>query len=220
MRRHICVSSLFACLFAVALTTHAQDPGKIIDQYIKASGGAKALSRIQTLTLEGAFSNPADGKPGTYTLSAKQPNRYYSELRTADKTLIEAYNGKSAWHHDAAGEISTLLGPEALQLEAAAQFYNAHLLNLKKSKVAAAFVGHAQVRGRDALQLEILWPTGVKRELFFDPQSHLIVQDSALLAGISADAMGLAGAMWLIAGITFASGVVSAVRMDETSRLC
>lgn len=40
----------------------------------------------------------------------------------------------------------------------------------------------------------------------------------ALLAGITADAVGLAGAMWLVAGLTLASGTVAAVRMDETSR--
>jgi len=38
----------------------------------------------------------------------------------------------------------------------------------------------------------------------------------ALLAGITADAFGLAAALWLIAGLTFASGLVSAVRMSET----
>jgi MFS family permease len=40
----------------------------------------------------------------------------------------------------------------------------------------------------------------------------------ALLAGITADLIGLSGAMWLIAGITVASGVVTALRLDETSR--
>ena len=40
----------------------------------------------------------------------------------------------------------------------------------------------------------------------------------ALLAGVTADAIGLSGAMWLVAAITFVSGVVAAVRMDETSR--
>jgi MFS family permease len=40
----------------------------------------------------------------------------------------------------------------------------------------------------------------------------------ALVAGISADMIGLSGAMWLIAGITVASGVVAAVPLDETSR--
>jgi MFS family permease len=38
----------------------------------------------------------------------------------------------------------------------------------------------------------------------------------ALLAGVTADAFGLAAAMWVIAGLTFASGVVSATRMAET----
>jgi MFS family permease len=39
----------------------------------------------------------------------------------------------------------------------------------------------------------------------------------ALVAGVAADAIGLSGAMWLVAGITLMSGVVAAVRMDETS---
>jgi len=38
----------------------------------------------------------------------------------------------------------------------------------------------------------------------------------ALLAGITADAFGLSAAMWLVAAITCASGLVVAVRMQET----
>jgi MFS family permease len=38
----------------------------------------------------------------------------------------------------------------------------------------------------------------------------------ALLAGVTADAWGLPAAMWLVAALTFASGVVVAVRMSET----
>jgi MFS family permease len=40
----------------------------------------------------------------------------------------------------------------------------------------------------------------------------------ALLAGLVADALGLAAAMWLVAALTFASGVVVALRMSETMR--
>src|SRR5713226_6085709 len=75
-----------------------QEAGKIADQYVKASGGSRALGRIQTLV--------------------------------GEKNLIEAYNGKSAWHQTAAGELGTLVGPEGMQLEAAAQYYNSRLLNL------------------------------------------------------------------------------------------
>jgi MFS family permease len=38
----------------------------------------------------------------------------------------------------------------------------------------------------------------------------------ALLAGFSADMLGLAGAMWVVAAITCASGLVTAVRLRET----
>jgi MFS family permease len=39
----------------------------------------------------------------------------------------------------------------------------------------------------------------------------------ALVAGISADAFGLGGAMWLVAGLTLSSGIVVAIRMREKS---
>jgi hypothetical protein len=37
----------------------------------------------------------------------------------------------------------------------------------------------------------------------------------AVVAGVSADALGLAGAMWVIAGLTLMSGLVIAFRMEE-----
>jgi MFS family permease len=40
----------------------------------------------------------------------------------------------------------------------------------------------------------------------------------ALLAGAIADALGLAAAMWLVAALTFASGVIAAVRMTDAPR--
>src|SRR5438094_651243 len=148
-----------------------------------AGGGSKSLGRIQTLIIEGAFLSE-DGKAGTYTLDTKLLNRYYSELLLGEKNLIEAYNGKSAWHQSHAGELGTLVGPEGMQLEAAAQFYNSRLLNLKKNKITMAFAGHPQVRGKDTLQLAVTTATGVKRQVFFDPQTHLIVKEAATVGGI------------------------------------
>ena len=184
MRRLPCYALLAIALVYASGPARAQDPAKIAEQYVKAAGGSKALSRVQTETLEGTFTNPVDGKPATYTFSTKLPNRYYSEFVLGDKNLIEAYNGKSAWHQTASGEISTLLGQQGLQLEAASVYYNSRFVNPKKNKLALAFVGHAQVRGRDALQIEVTTPTNIRRQVFFDPQTHLIVKESAALGGV------------------------------------
>lgn len=185
MARLAYASLLALFLASPSAFSQSQDPAKIADQYVKAAGGSKALSKIQTMTLEGTFTNPADGKSGTFTLDTKLPNRYYSELVLADKNVIEAYNGKSAWHQTAAGELATLLGQEGLQLEAASTYYNSRFLNPKKHKLALAFVGHAQVNGKDALQIEITTATNMKRQVFFDPQTHLIVKESATVGGIN-----------------------------------
>jgi hypothetical protein len=174
----------FLMLAILSTPARAQDAEKIIDQYIKAQGGSKLLSKVQTLTIEGTITNATDGKSGTYTVDTKLPNRYYSELVVGDRNVIEAYNGKSAWHQTATGEITTLVGVEGAQLEAAGQYYNSRLVNAKKNKLGVAFVGHAQVRGRDALQIEITTPAGLKREVFFDPQTHLILKESAPIGGI------------------------------------
>jgi hypothetical protein len=178
------VAPIVFVLLSVSVPLRAQDAQKIVDQYIKAEGGSKSLAKAQTLTLEGAFTNAADGKPGSYTFDTRLPNRYYSELIVGDRTIVEAYNGKSAWHQTQAGEIATLVGLDGAQLEAAGQYYNSRLVNAKNNKLGIAFVGHAQVRGKDALQIEVTTPAGLKREVFFDPQTHLILEESAAIGGI------------------------------------
>ena len=170
-------------LLAISAPVHAQDAQKLVDQYIKAAGGSKALSKTQTITLEGTF-NTADGKAGTYTLDTKLPNRYYSELVAGDSSLIEAYNGKSAWHRTANGEISTLFGREGSELEAAGQYYNSHLVDAKKKKLGVGFAGFFPVRGKDTLEIEVTTPAGAKRHVFFDAKTHLIAKEEATVGGI------------------------------------
>src|SRR5258707_2688531 len=95
------------CLTVLAGSAHAQDPQKIVDQYVKAAGGSKALSNARTITIEGTF-HTADGKACTYTLNTRLPNRIYSELVAGDNSLVSAYNGKSAWNRTSHIEITTL----------------------------------------------------------------------------------------------------------------
>src|SRR5437879_12017182 len=183
MRTRLFIAFIACLLTGGADPARAQEAGRIVEQYVKAAGGGRALAKIQTLTREGTLTS-VDGQSGTYTLDTKLPNRYYSELLVGEKNLIEAYNGKSAWHQSPAGELGTLVGPEGMQLEAAAQYYNSRLLNPKKNKITLILVGHAQVRGRDTLQLEVTTATGVKRQVFFDAQTHLIAKEAATLGSV------------------------------------
>jgi energy-coupling factor transporter ATP-binding protein EcfA2 len=184
MRRLLPILVALVSLAGLGIPAGAQDASKIVDQYIKAAGGAKAISKIQTLAIEGTFISAPDGMAGTFTFDAKLPNRYYSELIADDKSWIEAYNGKSAWHDNGAGEVTTFLGQESSQLEAAGQYYNVRLLNLKKNKLALSLVGHTQVRGKDAWQIEVTAANGMRRNVYFDAATHLIAEEKAAMGGI------------------------------------
>jgi hypothetical protein len=187
MRMPLLITFAALCLTAFPSPAPAQDAGKIVDQYVKAEGGSKALSKVRSMKVEGTFTSATDGRAGTYTLDTKLPNCYYSELVVGNRSFIEAYNGRSAWRQDAAGHTGTLVGAEGLQLEAASQYYNMRLLDPKKNKIALTFVGHSQVQEKDALHVELSTATGVKRQVFFDPRTHLIVKESATMCGIDED---------------------------------
>jgi len=181
------VPYLAAALFAsclVVFPVRADEAQKILEQYTKAVGGSKAIARLQTLAIDGTIVSTGEEVPGTYTFKLKRPNRLYTELRSNGKTLIESYNGKSAWQQSTDGGTATLLGPAALEMESASEYYNSRLQQLAKQKIGVAYKGETQVRGHAVEQLEITFPTGVAWEVFFDPQTHLIVAEKTQVAGV------------------------------------
>ena len=219
MRRHIQPAVLCGFLLGISAVARAQDPAKgavpqpssattqaarreaakIISQYVKAAGGARVLSRVQTLSLEGtavrsaeaasegetSSANQTETASGAYTLDTKLPNRYYSELLIGGKRFIDSYNGKSAWREDPSGAPATVVSPGSTEMQAKSQIANTRLVDLKKNKLEAAFAGHALVRGKDTLHVELTTAAGVKRDFFFDPQSHLLVEESGKVGGVT-----------------------------------
>jgi len=177
------IAVLLSLVLCCVPGSRAQEASKIIQQYVKAAGGSKVLAKIQTYAIDGAIHQAQEDNGGTYTFRVKLPNRVYTEYRSGGKTLIEAYNGKSAWHETGDGEISTLLGPQAVELEAAAQYYNAHFLTLSKKKISAVFKGNAEIHGHQTFQVELTYSSGIQWQVFFDQSSHLIVTEQATIAG-------------------------------------
>ena len=172
-----------AALFVAVLPSHAQDAEKIIEAYIKASGGSSKLRKALTVSLQGTLTRESDSKSGSYTLNLKSPNRYYAEVNVSGQPEIFAYNGKSAWREDARGEIGTLLGPEALQMEALALISNSHLLDRKKNKIFVISTGDSRLNGRQVSGVEVTSQNGSRRTLLFDSQTHLLLKETGDLAG-------------------------------------
>ncbi len=181
---------LFLCLAGWAAAqpqktpSQKASPQKILDEYERAAGGAKALEQIQSQALAGSLREEATGKSGSFSRIVKAPNLFYSEIILYSEAAggpdreAEAYNGKSAWGEDSKDGIRTLTGSGAKQAEASAQYWNSRLIDLKKAKLNVQLVGAEAVRGRDAYHLQVIISPGVTRDVFFDTQTHLIVRET------------------------------------------
>jgi hypothetical protein len=174
-RRALCAS--LGLFFGGACACFAQTPQKIIDDYLHAEGGAKALAKIQTLTVAGNLREGASDASGSYSLITKEPNKFYSEILIEAQHTISAYNGMSAWSQEAGSTPHTLTGTDAVEWAGTARYLNERLVDAKKNKLGAKFVGMENVAGHPAYHVEFSIASGVSREVFFDAQTHLIVRE-------------------------------------------
>jgi len=64
MRCFMRVVIVAVVILSAGSSSRAQDASKIIDRYVRATGGAKALKKTQTVTLEGSLAGDSPGKSG------------------------------------------------------------------------------------------------------------------------------------------------------------
>jgi hypothetical protein len=166
------------CLMAgAAVASPAQTPQKIIDEYLQAQGGAKALAHVQAQTIAGNLSEESTGKTGSWSLIAHAPDRLYMEIIAGSDRSVEAYNGMSAWGEDSSAGLHTLTGTAATQTEATAQYWNDRLTDVRRSKIGLQLAGIEKVHGGDAYRIQARLGSGVTCDIFFDTKTHLITRE-------------------------------------------
>jgi hypothetical protein len=179
-------------LFATARTWAAQTPQKIVDEYLRAVGGPKALEKIASASFAGSLEDTASGETGSYSLIMKAPNKCYAEIIAGSRRDVVAFNGMSAWGEDTSRGPHTLIGGESVVAAATARYLNGRLANVKKDKIGLRLVATEDVRGHSAYHVSLLLGPGVMRELFFDAETHLLVRELVPASAKDASAPGRA----------------------------
>lgn len=174
MRLTLCTALLTIC----AANAPAQTAQKVIDEYLQAAGGSKALAQIHTETLAGSLTEESTGKTGSWSLITQAPNRFYLETIAGSDRVTEAYNGKSAWAQNSPDIARTLTGDPAKESEASARYWNTRLTDLGKSHLAVQLTGTEQIAGREQYHLHVQASPGVSREVFLDLRTHLITRET------------------------------------------
>lgn len=171
-------SLLATCALVCLAQTRPPSPGKVIEDYLRAAGGSKAIAQIRTETLAGNLTEESTGIAGSWSLVAKAPDRLYSEIIAGPDRVVEAYNGKSSWGQDSAEGIRTLTGEAASKAENTAREWNERLADVKKSRLGLQLLGAEKLHGHDAWHMQVTHGPGTMCDLYFDASTHLILRET------------------------------------------
>ena len=153
-------------------TARAQSASKVIERYIAAIGGRKAVEQIVTSDVSGRVS-ATDGRSGVFRQWTSRPQSLTVSVSWGDAGWRTGFNGRSAWQDDSVDGWRTLYGEPASRVRAEAIFANTRfMLSDRVSQVSVVAGGH-QVRGHPAVVVVALTPDGTQRTLFFDADTGI-----------------------------------------------
>ena len=168
---------LFLLLFA-AQASYAQklpSADKIVDNYLKATGGKKAVSALNDATYEWIIE--FNGQPiGTARTQRKAPASERVELTFGNGQVISASNARSAWEIGLDGKLRTLTGPESIAAKLRAALDSSRLVNFKKANILARVISRGDPGPEPAYIIEFSTRAGARFQYYFSVKTSLITK--------------------------------------------
>lgn len=157
--------------FAADLTA-----AQVVDRNVAARGGLQAWRGVSSLTMTGEVD--AGGKKDTklpFVFTMKRPHKSRFELRFADQTAVQTYDGAEGW------KLRPFLGrddvepftPAEARSAAASDELDGPLVDHARKGTQVELVGMDKVEGRSTYKLKLVRKGGETRNLWIDASSFL-----------------------------------------------
>src|SRR6201988_285431 len=175
LRRRVPI--LFLLLFA-AQASYAQklpSADKIVDNYLKATGGKKAVGALRDATYEWIIQFN-DQPFGTARTQRKAPASERFELTFGNGQIISASNARSAWELGLDGRLRTLPGAESIATKLRASLDSSRLVNFKKANILARVVSLGDLGSEPAYIVEFSTRAGARFQYYFSVKTSLITK--------------------------------------------
>lgn len=179
--RTILLGSLLAVVTA-ALPARAGDRERalaVIEQAIKAHGGADGLARAAQMERTGRGVMPRAGGDVEFTSQdiVSLPDRVRLSIRLGQAEILTVMSGDKGWQKPAGGSAVELRKDQLEEYRGAAYvWWLATLAPLQKADFGLATAPDARVNGRDAAGVRALRRGQPEVALYFDKQSGLLVK--------------------------------------------
>ncbi|MEZ5070811.1 MAG: outer membrane lipoprotein-sorting protein [Bacteroidales bacterium] len=161
-------------VFGLLSTTMGQEADKILEKHFKAMG-QETLLKVKTVQATGTASMM--GMTTGFEMKAKRPNKVHVKIDIQGMTIVQAFDGETAWMINPMMGSSTpqaVTGPEAQTLKDQANL-DGQLWNYKEKGSTLELEGSESLGGKDAHVLKLTRSNGNVERYFIDKESNLLV---------------------------------------------
>ena len=149
--------------------------GKVLDDYIAATGGKAAYLKITSTETKSAFEMKAQKIKAEVLTRAKAPDKIVVTQNIPGIGKIEqGYDGKTGWARDPLHGLRTLSGKELAQLRAQARFNGP--LYWKELYTKSQMLGIRTVNGAQAFAVRLTAADGQFTTQYYDVKTKLLVR--------------------------------------------
>ena len=158
-----------------ALPKKLPSADKIVENYLKAIGGKKAVAAVRDSTYEWII-QLNDQRIGNGRTQRKTPASERWELTFGNGQIISATNARSAWEVGLDGRLRTLTGVESAAAKLRAALDASRLINFKKANVLARVVSLGDLASEPAYIVEFSTRSGARFHYYFSVKTGLITK--------------------------------------------
>jgi hypothetical protein len=160
----------------------APTPDQLLERYVRALGGERALRKISSRLMKGKFEAPAAQLAGDAEILTAAPDKFYSRVTIPDSgEFISAFDGKAGWSSEPRGGLREMQGAELENMRRSSQFQ--HELRFREIFPQLRVLEKSTEEGRPVWVLEATPPGGTPEKFYFDAESGLLLRhDSVQLA--------------------------------------
>lgn len=160
---------------------YSQTADSIISMNIKARGGLSRIGSIKSIKMKGITN--FQGMKAPFDILLKRPDKMRLDVYVQGDTIIQAYNGNTAWASlPSPGEktkITKLSPQQAKSLKDQADI-DGPLIHYKQKGYTAQYVGIDKVEGHTAYKLCLTRNDGFVTTFQIDKKSHLTISETSI----------------------------------------
>lgn len=161
----------FSLLFG--LQSYAQTVDELIKKNIEARGGYKKIKAVKSMKLTGH--SMFQGMEAPFTLLAKRPNFLHLEVTVQGQTLVQSYDGETAWW------IFPFMGstePQKMPEDQAIDFidqaeFDGHLVDYKEKGHKVELIGKEDMEGTEVYKLKLTLKNGNIQYIYLDGEYYI-----------------------------------------------